>query len=328
MPYFSLLPNIEYATQSTNRKVAKNILVRTKITDGIRNLISSSAEYKVMQGEKPEHIAHRVYGRPDYHWIILMFNEIHDPYFSWPLSGNELESHMNKTYPGKALYISTGGRNERGKQAIFNNTKGVPHDRKLPHFEVGSVIEQYDTNNVKIASGTIKQWDPDLCKIVVDDIDGVFRLQGVAARIDPTIGQLQYISDPLSLPRDLVCRNTQGDVISTSLVRLTDSNHYALHHFVDDYGEVVSPWYVPGTNSADLSNVTVAPLIERFTVGRQEIIEAADRLPDGTETTRTYSFVTNFAHEEMVNDAKRTIKVMDPVYIDTLLREMSVMFGG
>ena len=322
MPYFSLLPNIEYETNGADRKVAKNILVRAKIMDAMRNLISSSAEYTVVDGEKPEHIAHRVYGRPDYHWIILLFNEIHDPYFSWPLSVTEFQSHMSKTYAGKALHLYTGGVIEDGKRAIFNETKGVPHDRRLPHFEKGTIVEQYDIFDprIKVASATVKSWDPNLWKLEIDNIEGVFRLQGTAARIDASAGQLAYISDPLSLPRDIACTNSQGDRIEASLIRLTDSNEYAIHHFENDEGEVVSPWHIPVGSAS--------PLIERFAVGRQEIIEVVDKFPDGREATRTYTAVTNFAHEEATNDAKRKIKVMDPIYIDTLLRELNVMFGG
>lgn len=326
MPYFSLLPNVEYSISPTDRKVARNILVRAKITDGIRSLMSTSAEYTIAEGEKPEHIAHRVYGRPDYHWIILLFNEIHDPYFSWPLSGTEFDSHMSKTYPGKALYIHTGGIIESGKQAIINRTKGIPHDRRLPHFEVGSTLEQYDiiNPNVKTASATIKEWNPDLCKIVIDDIEGVFRLQGMAAKVDASIGQLAYISDPLSLPRDIVCKNSQGDEIAASLVRITESNLYAIHHFVDELGGIASPWHVPQGRA----EASTAPLIERFATGRQESIEVLDQLPDGREATRTYSAVTNFGYEEETNQAKRKIRVMDPVYIDTLLRELGALFGS
>jgi hypothetical protein len=322
MTYFSILPNIQYSPNGIDQKVAKNILVRARIVEGLRNLMGASAEYRVVDGEKPEHIAHRVYGRPDFHWIVLMFNEIHDPYFSWPMSDNEMKNHMEKTYPGKALHIGTGGIVERGTSAIFNTTKGVPHDRRLPYFESGTIVEQYDINNpqVKIASAKIRSWDPDLWKLEIEDIDGVFRLQGDAARIDPTIGQLAYISDPISLRKDIVCTNSKGDRISASLLRVIDDNQYAIHHFVNETGEIVSPWHTPKGSAS--------PLIERFCVGRQEVIEVLDELPDGTSATRTYSSVTNFTYEEDRNESKRSIRVMDPAYIDTLMRELNAMFGA
>lgn len=309
MSYFTFLPNTEYRIDSRNTVIVKNILVRAKILDAMRSLASAAAEYTIVDEERPEHIAHRVYGRADYHWIILMFNEIHDPYFSWPMSINELERHMEKTYTGKALFINTGGTNELGKMAIMNETVGLPHDRRLPHFEVGSTVEQYNAAGVRIAHGKIKSWDPNLWKIEVDDIEGVFALQGEAARIDPTIGQLRPISNPLSLPRDIRCTNSQGQVISASLLRIVEDNGYAIHHFEDESETEVSPWYVPKESAS--------PLIERYVVGRQEVIATAEG---------TYSFVTNWTNEERRNETKRNIRVMKPNYIDPLMRQLTNLF--
>lgn len=304
MSYFTFIPNTQYTFDGQKTTIVKNILVRAKILESLRALIGSSAEYTVADGEKPEHIAHRVYGRADYHWIILMFNEIHDPYFSWPMSTNELERHMEKTYPGKALYINTGGVIEQGTGAIRNETRGVPHDRRLPHFEVGSTIRQVDASGNQIASGKIISWDPNLWKIVVEDVVGVFRLQGNAANTS-------LVLNPLSLARDIRCTNSQGQEISASLLRINDMNSYSLHHFENESQEVVSPWYVLPTTST--------PLIERYVVGRQEIIESAEG---------PYLAVTNWQHEEKKNEAKRNIRVMTPNYIDPLLRELSRVFEG
>lgn len=311
MSYFNFLPNTIYGIRGTNDKiVVKNILARAKIMDAMKNFLSASAEYTIADEERPEHLAHRVYKRADYHWVILMFNEIHDPYFSWPLSTNELEKHMEKTYSGKALFINTGGFLEDGRDAIVNETIGLPHDRKLPHFEVGSTIFQYGDTGQKIASATITSWDPNLWKITIDNIDGVFKLQQNAATVDLSTGNLNPIGNPLALRRDLRCLNSKGQWISASLLRITDDNRYALHHFENEMEETVSPWYVP-KNSA-------SPLIERYVNGRQEVIETAEG---------TFSIVTNLAHEERVNDAKRNIKVMRPEYIDPLLKEMSRVMG-
>lgn len=319
MGYFDFLPNSQYSINGgLDVKAVKNILVRAKITDGLKALMSSYAEYSIADGEKPEHIAHRVYGRTDYHWIVLMFNEIHDPYFSWPLSSSEFERHMEKTYSGKALHVNTGGIVERGSGAIFNRTRGVPHDRTIPYFEVGSAVEQYDIQEPtrKIATGTIKSWNPNLWKIEVDDVIGVFRPQGVAAR-------LTGISDPTALPHDIVCTNSRGDQITASLLRSIDSNQNAIRHFEDEQGEIVSPWYIPTREEgADAS-----PLIERFVVGKQEVIDAVVLLPDGSDGRKVYSAITNMVYEEQLNESKRNIRVMAPIYIDSLIRELNNVLG-
>jgi len=311
MSYFDFLPNTIYGIRGTqDRIVVRNILGRAKILDAVKNFISASAEYTISDEERPEHIAHRVYGRADYHWIILMFNEIHDPYFDWPMSINELEKHMEKSYSGKSLFINTGGIVEIGTRAIMNETVGLPHDRRLPHFEHGTDLVQLGDEGQIIARTTVSAWDPDLWKITVDDIDGVFKLQTRASNIDIQTGNLLPINDPLILNRDIRCTNSKGNTISASLLRITEDNRYALHHFQNEAEEDVSPWYVPEGDAS--------PLIERYVCGRQEVIETDNGV---------FSIVTNWTHEEKVNEAKRNIKIMRPEYIDPLLKEMRRALG-
>ena len=320
MSYFSFFPSVQYQLPSGGQVIAKDIMARAKIVDSMKNLIGAYAEYTVVDDERPEHIAYRVYGRADYHWMILLYNEIHDPYFSWPMSTGEFDRFIEKTYRGKSLFINTGGIVEAGKDAIFNNTIGLPHNRKRPHFEVGSTIKQVSApGNVVLASAKVYGWDSDLWKVVVDDNDGVFRLQGDAARVQVN-GQLNPISNPSVLPRDIICTNSDGHEISTSLLRYGEENKYSLHHFEDEYGEIVSPWHTPIESSS--------PLIERYVVGRQEVISVLDNLPPepskfGQQGNRTYSIVTNIEYEERKNEAKRKIRVMKPDYVDLVLRQLS-----
>ena len=97
MGYFNYLQNINYRDENGNYSIAKNILTRGKILDTIKQSQSGYLEYTIRDEERPETIAQRVYGRSDYHWIILLFNEILDPYFNWPMSMHEMEKHMEGT---------------------------------------------------------------------------------------------------------------------------------------------------------------------------------------------------------------------------------------
>lgn len=312
MSYFNFIPNTEYKLQRGGSvTIAKNILVRAKILESIRNFESSALEYTIEDDERPEHIAFRAYGRADYHWIILLYNEIHDPFFDWPMSTNEFEGYMVRKYPGKSLFINTGGLVNGGGDAILNSVSRKAHDRRRPHFEVGSEVRQVDSSGKVVASATVLAWDPTLWKLEVEPINGVFRLQGLSARVDRNTGQLLPVSAPLDLPRDLRCTNSEGEEISASLLRVTENNRYALHHFENASGEIISPWYLPGGSAS--------PLIERYVCGRQEVIATDDGV---------FNIVTNQDYEERKNESKRKIKVMKPIYIDPLLRDFNKIMGG
>lgn len=302
MGYFNFLPNILYRDEFGNSIVVRNIITRGQILDVLKESAASAAEYRIRDGEKPETLAHRVYGRSDYHWLILLFNEIIDPYFQWPLTMNEMEHHMDDVYSGSALLIYPNSMYDMDTKSSF--------DRRLPHLEVGDYIEQVNKQGQVLATGTVKSWDPDLYKIVVEKKSGKFDLIGAAA-----VSQDIYIGDPSELDLDIRTRNRNGKIISFSLVRFVEDNKYAIHHFQKEDGEIISPHFKPSP---------AASMIDRFVLGK---VEYFDLGVDSSGASLGYAnIVTNIQYEEAKNDSKRKIKVMRPEYIDPVLRDFRRLF--
>lgn len=54
--------------------------------------------YDVRDGETPEMIAHRYYEESEYHWIILLANDIQDYYNEWPMAVPQLEKFIVSKY--------------------------------------------------------------------------------------------------------------------------------------------------------------------------------------------------------------------------------------
>ena len=54
--------------------------------------------YDVKDGEKPEDIAFKYYGDAEYHWVILMTNNITDRYYQWPLTQPQFQEHLEDKY--------------------------------------------------------------------------------------------------------------------------------------------------------------------------------------------------------------------------------------
>lgn len=81
MSYFSSFPITPIILDKENLNIvqARNILIRAKFSDYIKNIDSLFYDYLIKDGEKPETLSYKLYGRSDYHWLILMFNELIDP---------------------------------------------------------------------------------------------------------------------------------------------------------------------------------------------------------------------------------------------------------
>ena len=72
-------------------------------------------KYSVKDGETPEGLAYKVYGNSNYHWIILLLNDIQNIYYDWPLSSVAFNEFVNDKYddPGAVHHwekVQSSGR--------------------------------------------------------------------------------------------------------------------------------------------------------------------------------------------------------------------------
>ena len=119
-------------------------------------------------GETPEIIASKLYGWSGYHWIILLVNNIIDPYFDWPLSGDDLVATIRKRYTtpdrdGLEYAYST----IHHYQDILGNVIDLTTFLSLPVAE-RSVVYIYDW---EVAQNETKRHIQLLDKSFVDQID-------------------------------------------------------------------------------------------------------------------------------------------------------------
>lgn len=91
--YFDKFPTIKYDGQTI-----RDITKRTKFID--KNLSNPLLflPYTVREGERPEDIAFNYYGSMDYTWLVLLANNMLDPYYDWPLDEQEFHEYLIKKY--------------------------------------------------------------------------------------------------------------------------------------------------------------------------------------------------------------------------------------
>jgi hypothetical protein len=81
-----------------NYKLLPDILRRVKIRSNIQLGTFMFDNYDVKDGEKPEDVAFKWFGDAEYHWVILMTNNITDRYYQWPLSAPQFDEHLTDKY--------------------------------------------------------------------------------------------------------------------------------------------------------------------------------------------------------------------------------------
>jgi hypothetical protein len=98
MQYFDSLPKIVHINEFGVSKVMTNIMARVSIIPQILNNPAIYYEYDIQDGDTPEIIAHKYYGDSYRYWLVMFANQLMDPQWDWPLSGNELGAYLVKKY--------------------------------------------------------------------------------------------------------------------------------------------------------------------------------------------------------------------------------------
>ena len=97
--YFQQFPlNIYDAVGNGDYKVVTDLLSRVALHTKAKSVASLYDTYDVRSGETPEMVAFNVYGDPEYHWVILLVNNITDRYHQWPMNNRQFLAHLAERY--------------------------------------------------------------------------------------------------------------------------------------------------------------------------------------------------------------------------------------
>jgi len=97
--YFANFPLTIYdSVGDGNYKIVTHLLKRVAVRSKVKTSTAVYDTYDVKEGENPEIIAHKLYGDPELHWVILLLNDITDRYEQWPKTTNQFLAHINNKY--------------------------------------------------------------------------------------------------------------------------------------------------------------------------------------------------------------------------------------
>jgi hypothetical protein len=151
MKYFESFPVTSYIldTQSQfNQQLVTNILARSTFLRDIANNTSIAYEYNVKESDTPEIIAHKVYGDPYRGWIILLFNNIINPFYDWPIKNDALDNYIMKKYNqniDQARSTIHHYEQQTTKKSIYN---GLLIDEEIEIKSITQYSINYATNEL------------------------------------------------------------------------------------------------------------------------------------------------------------------------------------
>lgn len=91
--FFQNFPIVDYDGISL-----RNLMLKSKIIRDIINRNDVFHPLVVENGERPDTIAFDYYGDSELYWVVLMSNDIVDPYYDWPMDDKEFKSYIIEKY--------------------------------------------------------------------------------------------------------------------------------------------------------------------------------------------------------------------------------------
>lgn len=99
--FYDLFPLIPYDISKENivkQDYITNIFLRFGFLSEVKNNTLSYYEYLIRDQDTPENLADRLYDDPEYHWVILLMNDIVNPLFDWPLKQDAFDKFIIDKY--------------------------------------------------------------------------------------------------------------------------------------------------------------------------------------------------------------------------------------
>jgi hypothetical protein len=98
--YFNYFPKTFYSANNNSVGVdsVTNIIARFGFENSLKQNSSAFYKYSIQDSDTPEIIARKYYDNVERHWIVLMFNDIVDPQYDWPLNDRVLVNYIDSKY--------------------------------------------------------------------------------------------------------------------------------------------------------------------------------------------------------------------------------------
>lgn len=144
--YFNYFPKVLYSSNNKQPglETVTSIVSRFAFENSLKENSAAFYKYEIKDSDTPEIIASKYYDNSERHWIILLFNNIIDPQWDWPLKDRDLISFVNEKYSANAaanVIFKSGYDWARSINNIHSYYKVI--ETTTTGFEGRTTIEKY-----------------------------------------------------------------------------------------------------------------------------------------------------------------------------------------
>ena len=104
--FFENFPTMVYDNDGKGQyKEVVDIFRRVSLRNNLKNYIQMPLLQSIDGTQKPERLANLVHGDPKRNWLVMMMNDVENPYTDWFMGEEEFYKYMLEKYPDKVINI-------------------------------------------------------------------------------------------------------------------------------------------------------------------------------------------------------------------------------
>ena len=104
--FFENYPTMVYDNDGKGQyKEVVDIFRRVSLRNNLKNYIQLPLLQNIDGTQKPERLANLVHGDPKRNWLVMMMNDVVNPYTDWFMGEEEFYKYMLEKYPNKAFKL-------------------------------------------------------------------------------------------------------------------------------------------------------------------------------------------------------------------------------
>ena len=146
-PYFRNLPDFFYVNrndtqrETENYSIVKNFFKRAKLRGDIFENLTFFEKFIVQGDDRPDNVAHEIYGDAFLDWIVLLSNNIVNVQSEWPLSQADFFTYLNEKYDNETVLYSGIHHYEANEVKTSNNDIIIASGTRV---SVGQSVSYFD----------------------------------------------------------------------------------------------------------------------------------------------------------------------------------------
>ena len=99
---FKNFPELQYTLNTGKVVTIKDFFRKVQVEKSAQDSLIDYTKYEILDGERPDTVASKLYGNGDLHWTLFLVNDFTN-YYDWHMDFQTFETYINAKFPGQTL---------------------------------------------------------------------------------------------------------------------------------------------------------------------------------------------------------------------------------